>query len=94
MYHTRNDIKRKSHKGVDFSDNEPYCLGRSIVVPDIGVRYVMNEGDKKPHYMMYHAFKCNKTGVTGHCIGHEEIRQDFIDTYCNGIEPEQLEEGV
>jgi hypothetical protein len=71
-----------------------YCIGKSIILPH--VRYVNSGGS---HTMMFHSpvtqtngqlytSRCDKTDVSGLCLGHKMSRKEFLETYCNGVEPE------
>jgi hypothetical protein len=71
-----------------------YCVENSIILPH--VRYIDN-GERNS--LMYHCqvvisnghfytLGCNRMGVSGLCAGHKISRKEFIERYCNGIEPE------
>lgn len=71
-----------------------YCMGKSIILPH--VRYVNNGGSNT---MMFHSpvtqtngqlytSGCNKMDVSGYCLGHKMTRKEFLEKYCNGVEPE------
>ncbi|OGW38956.1 MAG: hypothetical protein A2Y97_11015 [Nitrospirae bacterium RBG_13_39_12] len=71
-----------------------YRIGKSIILPD--VRYVNHGGCNS---MMFHSeiirfngyyqtLGCDRMDVSGFCLGHKISREDFLERYCGGIEPE------
>ena len=71
-----------------------YCLGKSIFLPHI--RYIV---DGQHGSIMYHShiiisnghfytLGCRKMDVSGLCSGHKMSRKEFLEKYCNGLEPE------
>ena len=73
---------------------EAYCMGKSIILPH--VRYINSGGSNS---MMFHSpvtelngqfytSGCNKMDVSGLCLGHKMSRKEFLEKYCNSVEPE------
>jgi hypothetical protein len=73
---------------------ETYRIGKSIVLPH--VRYVNHGGSNS---MMFHTkvirfnrhyqtLGCDKTDASGFCLGHRMSREEFLERYCGGVEPE------
>jgi len=76
---------------------ETYRIGKSIVLPH--VRYVNHGGSSS---MMFHTevirfnrhyqtLGCGRMDVSGFCSGHTMNREEFLERYCGGTEPEQRE---
>ena len=70
-----------------------YCIGRSIILPH--VRYINNG---KRNGMMFHShiinshghchtLGCNKVDLSGLCSGHKMSKEEFLERYCDGVEP-------
>jgi hypothetical protein len=36
----------------------------------------------------YQTLGCDRMDVSGFCLGHKISREEFIERYCGGIEPE------
>ena len=70
--------------------SEPFSLGSSIVVPEKGVRYVCCG---RGIYKLFHddLTFCGGRDTKGFCNGHDIEREKFIEKYCNGIAPKQME---
>jgi len=74
-----------------------YCMGKSIVLTH--VRYVNHGGrnSKMFHTVVirfnrhYQTLGCDKMDVSGFCLGHTMNREEFLERYCGGTEPEQRE---
>jgi hypothetical protein len=75
-------------------NTKAYCMERSIILPH--VRYI-DDGDRSS--LMYHSriinsnghcytLQCDRMGVSGLCSGHKMSRKEFIESFCDGIEPE------
>ena len=71
-----------------------YSIGNSIVLPH--VRYV-NHGGRIS--IMFHTeviwvnghyttVGCDRMDVSGFCLGHKMSRDEFVERYCRGIDPE------
>jgi hypothetical protein len=71
-----------------------YRIGKSIILPYI--RYVNHRGRNS---MMYHSevvrfngryqtLGCDRMDISGFCLGHKISREEFLERYCGGIEPE------
>ena len=70
--------------------SKSFSLGSSIVIPEKGVRYVYYS---KGIYKLFHnnLVFCGNRDTKGFCIGHDIKREEFVEKYCNGIVPEQME---
>ena len=70
--------------------SKSFSLGSSIVIPEKGVRYVYYS---KGIYKLFHnnLVFCGNRDTKGFCIGHDIGRREFIEKYCNGIVPKQME---
>jgi len=70
--------------------SKSFSLGSSIVIPEKGVRYVYYGRGK---YKLFHnnLVFCGNRDTKGFCIGHDIGRREFIEKYCNGVVPEQME---
>lgn len=73
-----------------------YRIGKTIVLPH--VRYV-NHGEHAG--IMFHSevlringkyqtLGCDKTDVSGFCLGHKISREEFLKRYCGDIEMEKI----
>lgn len=73
-----------------------YRIGNSIVLPH--VRYVNHGGHinvmfhtqiiwVKGHYK---TVGCDKMDISGFCLGHKMSRDEFLERYCDGVEPEAM----
>jgi hypothetical protein len=71
-----------------------YSIGESIILPY--VRYVNHGGCNS---MMFHSkiirfngsyqtLGCDRMDVSGFCLGHKISREEFLERYCGGTEPE------
>ncbi len=71
-----------------------YRMGKSIILPH--VRYIYGDGRNS---MMFHSevmrlngqyqtVGCDRTDVSGLCLGHKMSKEDFLKRYCGGVEPE------
>ena len=71
-----------------------YCIGKSIVLPH--VRYVNHGGHTGIMFHSevlrtngkYQTLGCDKTDVSGFCLGHKISREEFLKRYCGKIETE------
>ena len=71
-----------------------YSIGNSIVLPH--VRYVNHGGHISIMFHTeiiwvnghYKTIGCDKMDVSGFCLGHKMSRDEFLERYCGGIEPE------
>ncbi len=74
-----------------------YCMGKSIVLTH--VRYVNDGGRNSKMFHTeairfnrhYQTLGCDKMDVSGFCLGHRMDREEFLERYCGGTEPEQRE---
>ena len=70
--------------------SKSFSLGSAIVIPEKGVRYVYYG---KGIYKLFHnnLVFCGNRDTKGFCIGHDIGRRKFVEKYCNGVVPEQME---
>ena len=74
-----------------------YHIGKSIVLPH--VRYVNHGGHTGIMFHSevlrsngkYQTLGCDKTDVSGFCLGHKISREEFLKRYCGEIETEKKE---
>jgi hypothetical protein len=74
-----------------------YRIGKSIVLPH--VRYVNHGGHTGIMFHSevlrtngkYQTLGCDKTDVSGFCLGHKISREEFLKRYCGDIETEKKE---
>jgi hypothetical protein len=74
-----------------------YRIGKSIILPY--VRYVNHGGRNSKMFHTeairlnghYQTLGCDKMDVSGFCLGHRMDREEFLERYCGGTEPEQRE---
>lgn len=87
LYISKSAYKTKGNRNA-------YHLGKCIILPH--VRYIDN-GDRK--CMMFHSqvislqghwhtLGCDRMDVSGLCAGHKMSKEDFLERYCSGVEPE------
>ena len=71
-----------------------YCIGKSIILPH--VRYVNHGGSNTMMFHspvtelngQFHTSGCSKMDISGICLGHKMSRKEFLEKYCNSVEPE------
>ena len=72
---------------------QPYCMGKSIILSH--VRYINQGGSNSLMFHspvtevngQFHTSGCNRLDVSGLCLGHKMTRKEFLDRYCDGVEP-------
>jgi len=77
-------------------DITAYRIGKTIILPHI--RYITGDGC---YGMMFHSevvrlhgrcqtVGCDRTDVSGLCLGHKMSKEEFLRRYCGGVEPDMM----